>query len=36
VAAGILVYGVAARLLGLDELDRFLETIARRIKRIPA
>jgi putative peptidoglycan lipid II flippase len=36
VAVGIAVYGLAARLLGLNELDRFLETIARRFRRAPA
>ncbi|HET9660256.1 MAG TPA: murein biosynthesis integral membrane protein MurJ [Thermomicrobiales bacterium] len=34
VAAGIVTYGVAARLLGLGELDRFVETIAQRFRRV--
>lgn len=34
VAAGIVSYGVAARLLGLGELDRFVETITHRFRRV--
>ncbi len=36
VAAGIVTYGVAARLLGLSELDQFLETVTTRLKRVLA
>jgi putative peptidoglycan lipid II flippase len=34
VAAGIVTYGAGARVLGLGELDRFLETISQRFRRI--
>lgn len=36
VAAGIVTYGVAARLLGLSELDRFLQIVTQRFRRVPA